>query len=107
MGSDKAFLRALEDLGSKSGHVELSAVPWILWGHSGGRIWSDVMADLHPERVVAAVLRSGAAAMFRRRVFPQPQGSGRRLHDPNSGHRDQETHKIFEESASLRRRTAS
>jgi pimeloyl-ACP methyl ester carboxylesterase len=73
MGSDKAFLRALEDLGSKSGHGELSAVPWILWGHSGGGIWSDVMADLHPERVVAVFLRSGAAAMFRRRVFPQPQ----------------------------------
>ena len=29
MGSDKAFLRALEELGSKSGHPELSAVPWI------------------------------------------------------------------------------
>ena len=73
MGSDKAFLRALEELGSKSGHAELSAVPWILWGHSGGGIWSDVMTDLHPERVVAVFLRSGAAAMFRRRVFPQPQ----------------------------------
>src|SRR5260370_4368257 len=74
MGSDKAFLRALEELGSNSGHPELSAVPWILWGHSGGGIWSDVMTDLHPERVAAVFLRSGAAAMFRRRVFPQPQG---------------------------------
>src|SRR5205823_15009570 len=58
---------------SKSGHAELSAVPWILWGHSGGGIWSDVMTDLHPERVVAVFLRSGAAAMFRGRVFPQPR----------------------------------
>src|SRR5437016_9517970 len=73
MGSGKAFLRALEELGSKSGHTELSAVPWLLWGHSGGGIWSDVMTDLHPERVVAVFLRSGTAAMFRRRVFPQPQ----------------------------------
>src|ERR1700676_3728787 len=31
------------------------------------------MTDLHPERVVAVFLRSGTAAMFRRRVFPQPQ----------------------------------
>jgi pimeloyl-ACP methyl ester carboxylesterase len=73
MGSDKTFLKALEELGAKSGHTELSAVPWILWGHSGGGIWSDVMTDLHPERVVAAFLRSGTAAMFRRRVFPQPR----------------------------------
>jgi pimeloyl-ACP methyl ester carboxylesterase len=73
MGSDKAFLRALGELGSKSGHAELSAVPWILWGHSGGGIWSDVMTDLHPERVVAVFLRSGTAGMFRKRVFPQPQ----------------------------------
>ena len=48
-------------------------MPWVLWGHSGGGIWSDVMTDLHPERVVAVFLRSAAAAMFRRRVFPQPQ----------------------------------
>ncbi len=73
MGSDKAFLKALGDLASRSGHAELSAVPWVLWGHSGGGIWSDVMADLHPDRVVAMFLRSGAAAMFRRRVFPQPK----------------------------------
>src|ERR1700688_1678241 len=49
MGSDEAFLRALEELGSKSGHAELRAVPWILWGHSGGGIWSDVMTDRHPD----------------------------------------------------------
>src|ERR1700724_3947125 len=73
MGSDKAFLRALEELGAKSDHAELSAVPWMLWGHSGGGIWSDVMTDLHPERVVAVFLRSGTAGMFRKRVFPQPQ----------------------------------
>jgi pimeloyl-ACP methyl ester carboxylesterase len=73
MGSDKAFLKAIGELGSKSGHPELDVVPWALWGHSGGGIWSDVMTDLHPERVVAVFLRSGAAAMFRKRVFPQPK----------------------------------
>jgi hypothetical protein len=73
MGSDKAFLKALSELASKSGHPELDSVPWVLWGHSGGGIWSDVMTDLHPERVVAVFLRSGAAAMFRHRVFPQPK----------------------------------
>jgi len=73
MGSDKAFLKAIGELAAKSGHSELNDVPWVLWGHSGGGIWSDVMTDLHPERVVAVFLRSGAAAMFRRRVFPQPK----------------------------------
>jgi hypothetical protein len=73
MGSDKTFLNALSELASKSGHPELDAVPRVLWGHSGGGIWSDVMTDLHPERVVAVFLRSGAAAMFRRRVSPNPR----------------------------------
>jgi len=73
MGSDKAFLKAIGELATKSSHPELNDVPWMLWGHSGGGIWSDVMTDLHPERVVAVFLRSGAAAMFRQRVFPQPK----------------------------------
>jgi len=72
-GSEKTFLKALNELGAKSGHPELSTVPWILWGHSGGGIWADVMTCLHPERVVAVWLRSGSAAMFRTKPeFPQP-----------------------------------
>src|SRR4029077_3881357 len=63
-GSDKAFRKALKDLADKSGHPELTRVPWCLWGHSGGGIWSDIMATLHPERVVAIWMRSGAAIMF-------------------------------------------
>jgi pimeloyl-ACP methyl ester carboxylesterase len=62
-GSDAAFLRCLTDLGAKSGHPELSHVPWALWGHSGGGHWSGGMALLHPERVVAAWLRSGIAPL--------------------------------------------
>ena len=58
-GSSAAFERALADLGAKSGHPELAKVPWALWGHSGGGLWSGGMVLLHPERVAAAWLRSG------------------------------------------------
>jgi len=63
-GSEKAFLKALDDLAAKSGHPELKTVSWVLWGHSGGGIWSDVMTTLHPDRVVAVWMRSGTATMF-------------------------------------------
>jgi len=73
-GSEKTFLKALDEFSAKSGHSELAKVPWILWGHSGGGIWADVMTTLHPERVVAVWMRSGSAEMFRpRSEFPQPQ----------------------------------
>lgn len=58
-GSDKAFQQALADLGALTGHPELSSVPWALWGHSGGGHWAGGMAILHPDRVLAAWLRSG------------------------------------------------
>lgn len=58
-GSDAAFQKCLLDLGAKSGHPELSTVPWALWGHSGGGHWAGGMAMLHPDRVAAAWLRSG------------------------------------------------
>lgn len=58
-GSDAAFQTALSDLGAKAGHPELATVPWALWGHSGGGHWAGGMVMLHPERVVAAWLRSG------------------------------------------------
>ena len=58
-GSDAAFQRCLADLGAKSGHPELSKVPWALWGHSGGGHWAGGMVLLHPERIAAAWLRSG------------------------------------------------
>lgn len=68
-GSEKTFLRALDEFAAKSAHPELSTIPWALWGHSGGGIWADVMACLHPDRVAVAWLRSGSAAMFR----PRPE----------------------------------
>lgn len=58
-GSGAAFQKALADLGKASGHPELATVPWALWGHSGGGHWAGGMTLLHPERVVAAWLRSG------------------------------------------------
>jgi pimeloyl-ACP methyl ester carboxylesterase len=70
-GSDKTFLKALDELSAQAKHPELATVPWALWGHSGGGIWSDVMATLYPDRVAAAFLRSGS---FRNRPdFPQPE----------------------------------
>jgi len=58
-GSDAAFQRALAELGAQCGHPELATVSWALWGHSGGGHWCGGMTLLHPERVVAAWLRSG------------------------------------------------
>ncbi len=58
-GSGAAFQKCLADLGAKSGHSELSKVPWALWGHSGGGHWAGGMVLMHPERVAAAWLRSG------------------------------------------------
>ena len=63
-GSEKTFLKALADFAANSGHPEIEEVPWALWGHSGGGIWSDVMTALHPDRVVAVWMRSGSALMF-------------------------------------------
>ena len=62
-GSDAAFQQCLVDLGEKSGHPELSKLPWALWGHSGGGHWAGGMVLLHPERVAAAWLRSGVPVL--------------------------------------------
>ncbi len=73
-GSEKTFLRALGEFARMSGHAEIATVPWCLWGHSGGGIWSNVLSTLHPERVLVAFLRSGTATGFRTMPeFPQPQ----------------------------------
>jgi len=58
-GSSAAFQKCIVDLGAKSGHPELSKVPWALWGHSGGGHWAGGMLLTHPERIAAAWLRSG------------------------------------------------
>lgn len=60
-GSQRTFLRALDDLGAQSQHAELGRVPWCLWGHSGGGFWSSLMQCMYPQRIVAIWLRSGTA----------------------------------------------
>jgi hypothetical protein len=60
-GSNKTFLRALDDLARESKHPELATVPWCLWGHSGGGFWASLMMTLHPDRTVAVWCRSGTA----------------------------------------------
>ena len=77
-GSEKTFLKALGEFAAKCGHPEIETVPWALWGHSGGGIWSDVMSTLHPERVVAVWMRSGSALMFRSRAGVSAARSPRR-----------------------------
>lgn len=72
-GSEAAFLKALADLGAKTGHPELASVPWALWGHSGGGSWAGGMTFLHPERVAALWLRSGPFS-----VEPNPDRPGDR-----------------------------
>ncbi len=62
-GSDAAFQKALVDLAARSGHAELAEVPWALWGHSGGGLWAGAMVLLHPDRIAAAWLRSGAPSL--------------------------------------------
>jgi len=71
-GSEKTFLRALHDFAVKTGHAELATVPWTLWGHSAGGIWSDIMSTLHPERVVGVYCRSGSQPVFFDRPLQVP-----------------------------------
>ncbi|MEZ6089752.1 MAG: hypothetical protein R3C05_17335 [Pirellulaceae bacterium] len=72
-GSDAAFRKALSELGQLCGHPELNTVPWALWGHSGGGHWAGGMLLLHPQRVIAAWLRSGVPlfeAVEKRNIRP-------------------------------------
>jgi len=72
LGSDKAFLKALGEFGTKSGHPELATVPWAVWGHSAGAGWADVMSTLHPERIVAVYYRSGCGFVWTNRPAMYP-----------------------------------
>jgi len=58
-GRDRAFHDALDSLAELCGHPELATVPWALWGHSSGAFWVSHMLQLHPERIIAVVARSG------------------------------------------------
>ncbi len=71
-GSDRAFQKALAELGAQCGHPELARVPWALWGHSGGGHWAGGMVLLHPQRVAAAWLRSGVPPVQAAEGKPAP-----------------------------------
>ena len=91
-GSDKSFLKALGELSAQAKHPELATVPWVLWGHSGGGIWSDVMTTLYPDRVAAVFLRSGS--FQNRQNFPQPETPAAAYAVPvmgNAGVKEQES----------------
>jgi poly(3-hydroxybutyrate) depolymerase len=73
-GSEKAFLRSLKDFAKQSKHPEITAVPWALWGHSGGGFWSSIMLTLHPERIAAIWFRSGSAFyVWEKGDIPRPE----------------------------------
>jgi pimeloyl-ACP methyl ester carboxylesterase len=59
-GSGIALLEALKKVASLSGHEELNAVPWLLWGHSGGGYWTLAMMKNYPERILAVFSYSPA-----------------------------------------------
>ena len=55
---------------------ELAALPWVLRGHSGGGIWSDLMTTLYPDRVAAAFCdpaRSATGRISRNPRRPPPR----------------------------------
>ncbi len=63
-GSERALFTALADFGRRLGRPELSSVPWLFWGHSGGSSWSAQMIVRHPGRVLAASFRGGCHKQF-------------------------------------------
>jgi hypothetical protein len=58
-GSGAAFLKALDIFAQSTKHAELHSLPWILWGHSAGGHWVNLMARAHQQRVIALISRSG------------------------------------------------
>jgi len=59
-GSERALLVALKQFSELSGRPEVADVPWALWGHSGGSLWSLGLTYRQPERVIGVLARSGA-----------------------------------------------
>jgi pimeloyl-ACP methyl ester carboxylesterase len=59
-GSGDALTRLLQKIGTASGHDELQAVPWLLWGHSGGGYWTLSMMKNYPEKILGVFSYSPA-----------------------------------------------
>jgi hypothetical protein len=60
-GSGNTFLAALDSLAKRTGHPEISAIPWALWGHSGGSMWIMRMIGKYPQRVAVAIAQACGA----------------------------------------------
>ena len=59
-GSYTTFVNGISEIARQSKREELTRVPWILWGHSGGGHWAYKMVLLHPDQILCAVLKSPA-----------------------------------------------
>ena len=85
-GSANAFLSAIKLFARASGHTELNQIPWCLWGHSGGAIWTLNMAYLYPERIIAAFSRSGGlspvGSSYKRSLPKTPNSNAATLQVP-------------------------
>jgi hypothetical protein len=57
-GSGNCFIAMLDTLARRSGHAEIKTIPWALWGHSGGAMWSVAMTGKYPERIAATVAQA-------------------------------------------------
>jgi hypothetical protein len=57
-GSGNTFLAVLDSLARRTGHPEITVVPWALWGHSGGSDWVSWTTAQKPERVAVGVCQS-------------------------------------------------
>jgi len=71
-GSERAFLTALAQFSERSRHPELADAPWLLWGHSGGSLWSLSMLNRHPERVLGVIARSASLSEFTPAAYRVP-----------------------------------
>jgi poly(3-hydroxybutyrate) depolymerase len=58
-GSGAAFLTAMRNFATQSGHSELATAPVLLWGMSAGGEFNYEMALWRPERVVAFIVNKG------------------------------------------------
>jgi hypothetical protein len=57
-GSSNTFLAALDSLAKRTGHPEITTIPWALWGHSGGSMWIMAMTGKYPQRIAVAVAQA-------------------------------------------------
>lgn len=59
-GSAAGLEKVLAKVAVKTGHDEITVVPWLLWGHSAGGFWTLGMLRDYPDRILAAVCYSAA-----------------------------------------------